>query len=392
MEKKSTNSSFLKLKNPKAKKIIPLIVASLLSGVLGGALVILLCIYPGGPFYKHIKEKERGTVIQENKKIVVEEESAIEEAYKKVAPSVVSIVALEKVINFFGQEITSKAGGSGVIVSSDGLILTNKHVVSNEDSKYSVFTADGKSYPAKVESLDPYNDLAVIKINATGLKAAELGDSDNLQIGQRVIAIGYALAEFENTATLGIISGKDRTVEASSEFSSEGEILEGLIQTDAAINPGNSGGPLINLGGQVIGINTAMAKSAENIGFAIPINIAKKDIESVKKYGYIRKPMMGIRYVNLNPTISKANKLPVEYGALIYSGDPRYFAVIPNSPADKAGLKEGDIIIALNGEKIDENHSLVRLIQKYEPQDEVEITYIRDGKEEKVKLVLSEMK
>jgi len=374
----------------RAKKYLPIVIASLLSGILGGVLVVLLVFIPSSPLYKYITRNNTGPLVQENRKIKIEEDSAVQEAYKKIAPSVVSIVSLQKVVNFFGQEAVSKGGGSGFIVSADGLILTNKHVVSDVNAQYTVFLSNGKYYSAQIKSVDSYNDLAVIKINASGLKAADLADSADLEIGQRVIAVGYALAEFENTVTLGIISGKDRTVEASGYSGSE--VLEGLLQTDAAINPGNSGGPLVNMGGQVIGINTAMATQAENIGFAIPINVAKKDIESVKKYGYIRQPMLGIRYINLNPQLAKANKLPVDYGALIYSNDPNYFAVVPDSPADKAGLKENDIITALNNDKIDADHSLVNLLQKYDPDQEIEITYLRDKKEYKTKLILGEMK
>ncbi len=345
--------------------------------------MLFLVLWPSSPLKGYLVRE--GAVIEEKRTVKLTEDSAIIEAYRKVAPSVVNIVALQKVTGFFGEEITRKGGGSGFIVSADGLILTNKHVVSDRNARYTVFLANGKSYPAEVKSLDPFNDLAVLKIKASGLKPAELGDSDELQIGQRVIAVGYALAEFENTVTYGIISGKDRVLEA------EGERLEGMLQTDAAINPGNSGGPLVNMAGQVVGINTAVASQAENIGFAIPINVAKKAIESVKKYGYIRRPMIGIRYISLTPQLAKANGLPVSYGALIYSGDPRLFAVVPGSPAHRAGLKEGDIIVAINGRKIDAKHSLTRLLQDYEPGREVEITYLRSGKEFKVKLKLAEM-
>ncbi len=367
-----------------------LFIWAFLFGLLGAIVGILLVFAPNSPLAKYIARNGSGPVIQENRTVKVKEDSAIIEAYKKVAPSVVSIVSLQKVTNFFGEEIVSRGGGTGFIVTADGLIVTNKHVVSDFNARYTVFLSSGKSYSAQIKSVDPFNDLAVLKIDASGLKAAELGDSDTLEIGQRVIAVGYALAEFQNTVTAGIISGKERTVEASGR--GQTEKLEGMLQTDAAINPGNSGGPLVNLAGQVVGINTAVASQAENIGFAIPINVAKKAIESVKKYGYIRRPMIGIRYVPITPQLAKANSLPVEYGALIYSRDPRLFAVLPNSPAAKAGLKEGDIIVAINGQKIDASHSLRRLLQNFDPGQKVEITYLRDGKEHKVEIVLGEMK
>jgi len=372
------------------KGLLPIIIYSFLTGLLGGIVAIVLVFCPNSPLDKYFFKEKTSSLIQENKKITVEEKSAVIDAYKKIVPSVVSIIALQKVSNFFGEEMVSRGGGSGFIVSADGLILTNKHVVSDLNTQYTVFLSSGKSYKAQVKSTDPFNDLAILSINATGLRAVELGDSDVLQIGQRVLAVGYALAEFENSLTLGIISGRERSVEASSL--GQTEKLEGLLQTDAAINLGNSGGPLINLEGQVVGINTAIASQAENIGFAIPINVAKKAIESVKKYGYIRQPMIGIRYINLTPQIAKANNLPVDYGALIYSGDPRVFPVVSGSPAEKAGLKENDIVIAINGESIDAKHSLIRLLQNFDPGQEVEITYIRDSKENQTKIVLGEMK
>ncbi|HLB95780.1 MAG TPA: trypsin-like peptidase domain-containing protein, partial [Patescibacteria group bacterium] len=231
----------------------------------------------------------------------------------------------------------------------------------------------------------PTNDLAILKIEAKGLPVVDLGDSNDLQTGQWVVAIGNALGQLQNTVTVGVISARERQLVASS--GNEQEELSNLLQTDAAINPGNSGGPLVNLSGQVIGINTAIAGNAQNIGFAIPINQAKGALESYKKTGKIIKPQLGLRYATLTKEIIGNLNLSVDHGALITGGRGQP-AVVPGSPAALAGLKENDIILELNGERVDENHSLSALIQKYQVGDEIEIKYFRDGKESTLKLKL----
>ena len=282
-------------------------------------------------------------------------------------------------------------GGSGFIVSADGLILTNKHVVADDAADYTVLTNDGKKYEAKVLAKDPTNDLAIIKIEAKDLTPLTLGDSENIEIGQTVIAIGNALGEYRNTVTRGVISGINRTVQAGGQGFTE--TLEEAIQTDAAINPGNSGGPLLNLQGEVIGINTAISQAGQLVGFAIPSNEAKQDIESIQKTGKIVRPFLGVRYVIINKQIADANKLAVDYGALISQGKTaEEIAVVPGSPADKAGLVENDLILELNGEKIDENHSLARMLAQYAPGDEVELKVWRKGDEKTVKVKLAERK
>ncbi len=322
-------------------------------------------------------------------KLVLEESSAVIDATKKISPAVVSIMMTSNVQDYFGRTYQQSGGGTGFIITSDGLILTNKHVVSDVDASYTVFTSDGKDYAARIIATDPYNDLAIIKIDTSGLPVAELGDSSKVEIGQWVIAVGNALAEFQNSITLGIISGKDRKVTASGGGSSEQ--LVGLLQTDAAISSGNSGGPLVNLKGQVIGINTAVSSEGQNIGFAIPINSAKKAIESVEKTGKIVRPMIGVRYVNLTKEIAKANNLSADHGALVYHGaQSNEPAVVSGSPADKAGIRENDIITAINGEEINENNTLTNILSQYNPGDEVELTIMRDGKEMKTKIVLGE--
>ncbi|MCL5794882.1 MAG: trypsin-like peptidase domain-containing protein [Patescibacteria group bacterium] len=370
--------------------VIVFLILALVMGLVGGIFGMTFIFSNENLRNKlHIKGVNVNTTTTD--KLVLEESSAVIDATKKVSPAVVSVLSKKDIENFFGQVYEQKGGGTGFIITSDGLILTNKHVVSDETAEYTVFTADGKDYKAKIMATDAYNDLAVIKIEATGLPVVELGDSDKLEIGQWVIAIGNALAEFQNSVTVGVISAKDREITASGGGASEQ--LVGLLQTDAAINSGNSGGPLINLKGQVIGINTAVATNAQNIGFAIPINSAKTAIESIKKTGKIVRPFMGIRSINITKELAKANNLSVDHGALVYHGSGTgEFAVTPSSPADKAGIQENDIILSINGEEINENRPITQIIQKYNPGDEIELTVLRKGKESKVKLTLGESK
>ncbi|MBU6142219.1 trypsin-like peptidase domain-containing protein [Patescibacteria group bacterium] len=278
-----------------------------------------------------------------------------------------------------GTQKQEVGGGSGFIISSDGLILTNKHVVSDTQAEYTVFTNDGKKYTAKVLARDPVQDLAVLKIDAVGLTPLQLGDSDGIQLGQTAIAIGNALGEFRNTVSVGVVSGLSRSITASDGFTGSSESLSGLIQTGAAINPGNSGGPLLNLQGEVIGVNTAVASGAQNIGFSIPINDAKRDIASVEKTGTIQVPFLGVRYIQLDSTIAKQENLSVQNGALV-RGDSTGPAVVSGSPADKAGLQAEDIITKVDGTAIDQDHTLGSLIQKHNVGDTITLTVLRKGK------------
>lgn len=284
------------------------------------------------------------------------------------------------------QEVSA---GTGFIVSADGLILTNKHVVADTAADYTVFLNDGTKISAKVLARDPVQDLAVVKIEKTGLTPLPLGSSADLAIGQTAIIIGNALGEFSNTVSVGIVSGLHRSITASGGGSSEE--LQELIQTDAAINPGNSGGPMLDLQGNAIGISVAMAQGAENIGFAIPIDKAKRDIESVKATGRIIYPFLGVRYVMVTKDIQAQEKLPVDYGALV-SGDANDPAVTAGSPAGKAGVKSGDIILQFNGERVDTDHTLASLIQKYKVGDEVAMQIRRGDTTMSLKAVLIERK
>lgn len=286
-------------------------------------------------------------------------------------------------------QLQQVGGGSGFIISSDGLILTNKHVVSDPSASYSVLTNDGKTYTAKVLARDPNQDLAIVKIDATGLPTVSIGDSSGLQLGQTAIAIGNALGEYSNTVSVGVISGLARTVTASAPDSNSQETIQGVIQTDAAINPGNSGGPLLNLRGQVVGINTAVASDAENIGFAIPINQAKSVISSVESTGQIQVPFLGVQYIDVTPAIATAQKLAVNYGALV-RGSSSGPAVEPNSPAAAAGIQAEDIITAIDGQQINSNNLLGDVISDYAVGDKITLTINRAGKTITLQATLTE--
>lgn len=334
-------------------------------------------------------QSDEPIIIEKKEKITVTEESAIIESVKKISPAVVSIISSRDVRGFFGGIFEQKGGGTGFIITNDGLIATNKHVVANDKASYTVVTYDGKNYEAKVIARDPSNDFAVIKIKAENLPVVELGNSQDLQVGQRVIAIGNALGEYQNTVTVGVVSAIGRSVVAGGLYYTEN--LENVIQTDAAINPGNSGGPLINIRGQVVGINTAIDREGQLVGFAIPIDGIKSVIDSVIREGKIIRPFIGIRYIPITEELATLNDLPVKKGALIHTGDKNLLPVIPSSPAQKAGLKELDIITKINGEVIDTSHSLASLLQKYKPGDEVTLEVLREGETLEIKVVLGEM-
>ncbi|HOS87853.1 MAG TPA: trypsin-like peptidase domain-containing protein [Candidatus Pacearchaeota archaeon] len=344
------------------------------------------------------------------------QEQKIIQAVKEASPSVVSIVIskdvpvyqyqypyidpLDPFWGFFyspervqtGTQKQEVGAGTGFIVSEDGLIITNKHVASDEKAEYTITDIDGNEYTAKIVAVDPVQDLAIIKIQGGGrFKPIKLGDSSTVQVGQTAIAIGNALGQFQNTVSVGVISGLGRTVVAAGGLEGTIEVLEDIIQTDAAINQGNSGGPLLNLNGEVIGINTAVAENGQGIGFAIAINKAKRDIEQARTTGKITYPFLGVRYIIINNQIQKDKNLPVNYGALIQKGERvNEPAVIPGSPAAAAGLRDGDIILEFNGTKITRNYTLSKIIADYAPGQTVTLKILRNGKEMTVKATLSE--
>lgn len=361
----------------------------------------------------------------------VNQDSAVIDAVKKVSPSVVSIIITQDLpkINrfnnpfandpffnqFFGQDFSIPqnsqqgsqsqviGGGTGFVVSADGLILTNKHVVDNTQAEYTVLTNEGVKIPAKILARASNTDLAIIKIDPVQfwkdkgankpLPVVELGDSSSIEIGQTVIAIGNALGEFRNTVSVGVVSGLSRSITASGGLGSSSEQLSNIIQTDAALNPGNSGGPLLNIEGQVIGVNVAIAESAQNISFTLPINDAKKIITDVQTQGRIIQPYIGVRYVLVTSELAQQNNLSVDHGALITRGQrPQDLAVIPSSPADKAGLVENDIILEVDGVEVDENNSLADIIGKHNVGDTLTMKVLHRGSEETIKVTLEERK
>lgn len=320
-------------------------------------------------------------------------EGSIASIANAVSKSVVSIVTSTDQKSFFSNETTSQtAAGTGFILSSDGYIATNKHVVSGA-SKIGVILDDGTAYEdVELVGTDPLNDFAIIKINnVNNLSPVKLGDSKTTSAGQQVVAIGNALGAYQNSVTSGIISGKGRSLTATDSGRTQYETLSDMIQTDAAINGGNSGGPLVNAAGEVIGINTAYASQGNNVGFAIPISSVKGIIKNVLSGKGFERAVIGVRYINLTPTIAKEKNLSVTRGALIASSKNNK-AIISGSAGDKAGLKENDIITAVNGTEIGSSGSLSSLIGEYSVGDTVKITVVRGGRTETLELTLAAYK
>ncbi|PIP57255.1 hypothetical protein COT08_01270 [Candidatus Woesebacteria bacterium CG07_land_8_20_14_0_80_44_9] len=365
--------SLSKLNYMKAKKIllITLVAIVVLAAVTGGAVADRLFGFkPLDKFFP----RSLGQII--NQKLVNEESMVIDVA-EKVSPSVVTVsiqTPKRRILQFspFGGFSTQIQGGepqdigSGFIVSADGLIITNKHVVSATGATYKVITKDNREYPVVKISRDPANDVAILKFDppAGGLNPVELGDSAKLKVGQFVIAIGTALGEFRHTVTTGVISGLGRGITAGSAYEGYVEKLDDIIQTDAAINPGNSGGPLLNSAGQVIGVNVAVAQGASNIGFALPINVVKDSLNQFKSSGFAKKAYLGVQYQE------------APQGAYVVE-------VIAGSPAQKAGLKAGDIIINAGDD-------LAKLVSGKKPGDKLDLEVYRDGETLKLSATLSE--
>jgi serine protease Do len=388
-----------------SKELVFILVLAIILGASGGAV---------SGFVVASQQQQKLAQLNKTTEVRVSSESeAMIKAISEVKPAVVSIIATKdlQIVNtlpfnffFFGQPITGDkqdkqtepetrrqevGSGSGFIVTEDGLVITNKHVVRDPEADYSVVLADGKNMRAKVVSLDPANDLAVIQIlegesgetKPSKLPTVRFGSSKELKIGTRVIAIGNALGEFANTVTSGIVSAVSREIEASDGNGRNADLLTNLIQTDAAINGGNSGGPLINLNGEVVGINTATATNANGIGFAIPIDDVKPIFASVQEFGKIVRPQLGARYVLLNQENAKEFGTKTEAGALIIGNDLNgEFAVLPDSSAAEAGLKSGDIITAIDGSKITEQSGPRELIRNKKVGDTIKLTVLRDGK------------
>ncbi len=353
-------------KNVSKKTTILILIAALLAG--------LILVF--APDFDEAAEPEPA---EEAVETYVPEFSHEEKVIETVEESTEGVVS----VKMEGRTI----GGSGFFVSSDGYVLTNRHVVAHEGDYY-VITHDGDERDAEVIAKDPSRDLAFLKVEGEDFRVNPLGDSDGLRLGQTAIAIGYTLGEFENSVSVGVVSGLGRDIWAGD--GRHVEFLRGVIQTDAAINMGNSGGPLLNLKGEVIGVSTAKDIGADNVGFAIPINQAKTAIESVLETGEIAYPYLGVRYVMVDEYEMEMRGLPIDYGALIVRGGPGQPAIDPNTPADEADLREGDIITHLDGERLDEENPLFNAILNYRPGDGMEIEYMRGRDSYTVEVELAE--
>lgn len=322
---------------------------------------------------------ERQATKNDGNTIVTAEEESIAQVVSKVSPSVVSIVTQTgSVDSFYGRTQASEGAGTGIIVGKDGYILTNKHVIDGASTVQVVLT-DGTSYSdVKVLGTDPLNDVAFLQIpNVSNLPVAELGDSTSIRVGQRVIAIGNSLGQYQNTVTSGIISGTGRPISAQAGNSVES--LTDLIQTDAAINPGNSGGPLLNLQGQVVGINTAIIENAQGIGFAIPIGATKGILKGVLAGKGVQRAYLGVNYVPITAEVTDYYKLAVKKGAYVYNGEGKT-AVAADSPAAKAGIENKDIITKIGAIEVGDRGGVASLVAEYAPGDTIEISVLRDGK------------
>src|SRR3989339_1484370 len=386
---------------------------SFVAGVLGG---VVSCVLVGTVAFVVIGADDLQSRIREALGITTSvvpvvdstgEASDVVSVVEAANPAVVSIVISKDVPkmeqynpfgSFFGMPMMQRqngtehieiGGGSGFIVSSDGYLVTNAHVASDSEADYNVFLNDGTEYAAEVIASDDQLDIAVLKIEGDDLPYLAFGDSDAVKVGQSVVAIGNALGEFRNTVSVGVVSGLSRSVTASS---SQGDVEElyDVIQTDAAINPGNSGGPLLDLSGKVIGVNVATSMQGENISFSLPANAVKTTVESVRETGSISRAYLGVRYLQVTESMAEQNSLAVDYGAIVLRGDDGLLAVVPGSPADKAGIEENDIILEVDGEKIDEDSPLAYVLRGKAVGETVELKVLHDGEEKTVQVTLEE--
>jgi serine protease Do len=368
------------------QKIILIALISLISGYAGGRLAGANSLTNGAL---------KNTSVQ--REVISSEGDLVAQIASEVGQSVVSIETEQttQVDNiFFGpQSRTSQSAGTGIIVSDKGYVMTNKHVIPSNATSVTVTLSDGTKYKdVEVIGRDPANDVAYLKIKEPkNLKPAKIADSSLVKVGQKVIAIGNAQGRFQNTVTQGIVSGLGRDIVAS-DGSATGEQLSNLLQTDAAINSGNSGGPLINLNGEVVGINTAVAGNAENLGFVIPVNDIKGGLTGVLESGKLVRGYLGVKYLALTDDIAYELNLPVKRGAYIAPSRTSTPPIIKDSPAEKAGLQVKDIITKVGDTDISEKTSLASALGKFKVGSEVELTIYRDGKEQKLKVTLEELK
>jgi len=358
------------------------VIAICFAAGLGGAKLYYTLVAQNNDISSH------QTMTDDGNKPVTQEETDIANVVEKVSPSVVSVLSTsQKVSPYYGAQQEDSAG-TGIIISKDGYVLTNKHVIDGA-STVQVVLSDGTTYEnVKVLGSDPLNDVAFLKIpNVNNLTAAKLGDSSSIRVGQKVVAIGNSLGQYQNTVTSGIISGTGRPISAQS--GDNVETLTDLIQTDAAINPGNSGGPLLNLAGQVIGINTAIIQDAQGIGFSIPINATKGALKGVLAGKGVHRAFLGVNYITITADVAKHYGLSVKKGAYVFNGDGKT-SVVSGSPADKAGVKNKDIITKVGGIAVGDKGDVSSLVAEYAPGDTIQLTILRDGKTMNLNVTLSE--
>ncbi len=379
-------------------KNFTLVLVSLFSLVFGAA---------GGGISSYLILSQQGD--ENNETVINFENGSYESVWEKASPAVVSVVALKDLseytnqFSFFGApqqtqgdgELSEVSSGTGFIITADGLVVTNKHVVADSEAEYVVILDDGTQLDAEVLDKDTLNDIALIQITGEDERLGELptlefADSDQVGVGDPVVAIGNALGQYSNTTTVGIISATDRQIIASSGggFS---ENLVNLFQTDAAINPGNSGGPLLNMEAEVVGMNTAIDTTASGIGFAIPSNDIATVVKSYQEFGRIIRPFVGVRYIPVTPAVQERFQIDVETGVLIVgdqnAGTP---GVVEGSPAEEAGLKEGDVILMVDDEELTSSYSLSNAIAGYLVGEVVTLKIWRDGEEMSIQLKLVE--
>lgn len=365
--------------------------------ILCGLLIVLLLgIFALSDKFPQVTNQTKSAYVTGAPVSLQNSEESVIDTVKKVGPSVVTIAEIAPAQSSYqvgpfsifgfgsppGQGNNSNQAqsiGSGFVVTKDGMIVTNKHVVSDTNATYQVLLGN-KTYDVQKVYRDPLNDVALLKINATGLAPLELGDSNGLQVGQSVIAIGTALGQFKNTVTTGVISGLGRGITAGSDFEGFAETLDNVIQTDAAINPGNSGGPLLNSSGQVIGVNTAVSQQGQNIGFALPINVIKDSLNNFNQTGQFNRPYLGVAYKTLSQDEASVNNLVA--GEYIQE-------VVSASPADKVGIKVGDVITQVNGKNIEVGKfELSTAIAQNKVGDQITLRINRDGKNIDLKVTL----
>jgi serine protease Do len=363
-----------------------------------GAIILVVCFATGlaGAKLYYMLVSSQGdvaqhqTTVSDGNKPVTQEETDIANVVDKVSPSVVSIVTTSQSASAYSGSEEQDSAGTGIIISKDGYILTNKHVIDGA-STVQVVLSDGTSYDnVKVLGSDPLNDVAFLKIpDVSNLTVAQLGDSSSIRVGQKVVAIGNSLGQYQNTVTSGIISGTGRPISAQSGGSVEN--LTDLLQTDTAINPGNSGGPLLNLAGQVIGVNTAIVQDAQGIGFAIPINATKGTMKGVLAGSGVHRAFLGVNYISLTADVAKHYSLSVKKGAYVSSSDGKT-SVVSGSPADKAGIQDKDIITKVGGITVGDAGGVSSLVAEYAPGDTITLTVLRGGNTMTINVTLSEYK